>query len=115
MNITSVRITKFDNSKTLALATITLDDEFVVSGLKVLDGKNGLWVAMPNRKAQDGEYHDIAFPVTKQAREDIQYAVLTKYNEVEHVQPPNIVDTLKKQGVKNKHATIDVDEDDLPF
>ena len=116
MNITNVKISKFDSQTNVkAMANITFDNEFVVSGLRVIDGTNGLFVAMPSRKGQDGEYHDIAFPITKEAREDIQYAVLTKYHE-SHVEPPQtVVDVMREQGTNSKHAKIDVDEKDLPF
>jgi stage V sporulation protein G len=112
MNITEVKIYPMKDSKVLALANITLDD-FVVSGLKVLDGKNGLWVAMPNRKAQSGEYHDIAFPVTKEAREHIQTKVLKAY----HDNTGTYVE-VGKQNRKNNEKDwkdIDVEESDLPF
>ena len=113
MKITEVKIYKLTDSKTLALASITLDNEFVVSGLKILNGKNGLWVAMPNRKDSKNEYHDIAFPITREAREQIQSSVLDKYGVQDNIQ--DFVQDVSK-GVKNREqAILDVPEDLLPF
>ena len=109
MNITQVKVFKMEDSKTLAFATITIDNDFVVTGLKVLDGKNGLWVAMPNRKDKDNEYHDIAFPVTREARETIQRSVLEKYQPFINETAEQVYNDIKDDG------GIDVDEDDLPF
>lgn len=81
MNITEVKIHKLTDSNTLAFASITINKEFVVTGLKVLQGKNGIWVAMPNRKDGKGEYHDIAFPITKETRDYIQAIVLQEYEK----------------------------------
>jgi stage V sporulation protein G len=116
MNITKVSIYKLDSGNTLALASITLDNEFVVSGLKVLNGKNGLWVAFPNRKDSKGEYHDIAFPITKEARQGIITTVLDKYNEVVPFNDKDSEDIYNsvKPREEQKNA-IDVKEEDLPF
>ena len=66
-------------TKVVATATIIIDECFVVKGLKIFDGANGFFVSMPNKKAQDGEYKDIAFPITKEAREQITQSVLQEY------------------------------------
>jgi stage V sporulation protein G len=114
MNITNVKIHKLENSKTLALANITIDNDFVVSGLKVLNGQNGYWVAMPNRKKQDGEYQDIAFPVTKEARQAIQDKVLAKFHET-HSHAEFSSNEAKQVYEDVKYEPIDVNEEDLPF
>lgn len=117
MLITEVRITKLTDSKTLALCSITLDSEFVVSGLAIYNGKNGLWVSLPSRKNKDGEYKDICFPITKEARLDIQNAVLTKYNSM-NAKPFNdqdsedIYNSVKKGQEKE---TFEIDPEMLPF
>jgi len=69
-----------DGKNPLAICSITLDGVFVVSGLKVMDGTKGLWVAMPSAKYKD-EYKDVAFPISKAFREELQQAVLAKYSE----------------------------------
>ena len=66
-------------TKVVATATIIIDECFVVKGLKIFDGANGFFVSMPNKKAQNGEYKDIAFPITKEAREQITSTVLQEY------------------------------------
>lgn len=62
-----------------AIVSITLDNEFVIHDIKVIEGEKGLFIAMPSRKAADGEYRDIAHPINSQIREMIQNVVLNKY------------------------------------
>lgn len=82
MEITEVRLIRFGNeSKLKAMASITIDGAFVVKGLRVIEGKNGIFVAMPSRQVSEGRYEDIAFPITAEAREMVIKAVLDKYNE----------------------------------
>ena len=64
-----------------AVVSITLDEEFVVHDIKVIEGEKGLFIAMPSRKATDGEYRDIAHPINSQTRERIQKIILNKYEE----------------------------------
>jgi stage V sporulation protein G len=79
MNITKVTVTKL-NGKIKAIASITLENEFVVSGIKVLESTKGLFVSMPSYKDKDGKYCDICFPVTKEFRQELIDAVLAKYS-----------------------------------
>lgn len=84
MDITDVRIKKVSGEgKMRAVASIVIDDAFVVRDLRVIEGQNGLFVAMPSRKSADGEYHDIAHPITAEAREMIQAKVLKEYEMTE--------------------------------
>lgn len=62
-----------------AIVSITLDDEFVVHDIKVIEGEKGLFIAMPSKKATDGEYRDIAHPINSGTRESIQRIILEKY------------------------------------
>ena len=79
MKITKVQLLKGNWKKTKAMVSVTFDDCFVVSGLKVVEGQNGAFVSMPNRKTADGEYKDTAFPITKEFREELINAVLKEY------------------------------------
>lgn len=82
MKITEVRLTKQDGQGTLkAFASVTFDGVFAVHGLRVVEGKNGLFVSMPNRQLKDGEYKDIAHPVTKDFKDELSNAVLAEYNK----------------------------------
>lgn len=82
MNITDVRVRKVaKEGKMKAVVSITLDEEFVVHDIKVIEGEKGLFIAMPSRKATDGEYRDIAHPINSQTRERIQRIILNKYEE----------------------------------
>jgi stage V sporulation protein G len=64
-----------------AVVSITIDEEFVVHDIKVIEGDKGLFIAMPSRKAADGEYRDIAHPINSDTRERIQTLILQKYQE----------------------------------
>lgn len=82
MKITDVRIRKVaKEGKMKAVVSITIDEEFVVHDIKVIEGEKGLFIAMPSRKASDGEYRDIAHPINSSTRDFIQTMILNKYEE----------------------------------
>ncbi len=82
MQITDVRVRRVEKEgKMKAIVSITIDEEFVVHDIKVIDGEKGLFIAMPSRKAADGEYRDIAHPINSDTRNKIQQIILDKYNE----------------------------------
>ncbi|MGI6649615.1 MAG: septation regulator SpoVG [Bacillota bacterium] len=82
MQITDVRIRRISREgKMKAVVSVTFDDEFVVHDVKVVEGVNGLFVAMPSRKTPEGEFRDIAHPISSAAREVIQKVVLQAYTE----------------------------------
>lgn len=78
MNITEVRIHEVNKDGLKAFASITLDGDFVVTGISIRESKNGLFVSMPSRKVGD-EYRDICFPITKEARQQIVNTVMNAY------------------------------------
>ena len=83
MQITDVRVRKVTKEgKMRAVVSITIDDVFVVHDIKVIEGEKGLFIAMPSRKAADGEYRDIAHPINSETRDKIQSLILEKYQEV---------------------------------
>ena len=83
MQITDVRIRKIaKEGKMKAIVSITLDGEFVVHDIKVIEGEKGLFIAMPSRRAGDGEYRDIAHPINSETREMIQNIIMEKYETV---------------------------------
>ena len=82
MQITDVRIRKVEKEgKMKAVVSITIDEEFVVHDIKIIEGEKGLFIAMPSRKAADGEYRDIAHPINSDTRDRIQKLILEKYQE----------------------------------
>ena len=82
MQITDVRVRKVaKEGKMRAVVSITIDDVFVVHDIKVIEGEKGLFIAMPSRKAADGEYRDIAHPINSDTRDMIQSLILAKYQE----------------------------------
>lgn len=83
MQITDVRVRKVTKEgKMRAVVSITIDDVFVVHDIKVIEGEKGLFIAMPSRKASDGEYRDIAHPINSETRDKIQSLILEKYQKV---------------------------------
>ncbi len=82
MRITDVRVRKMtQDSKMKAIVSITIDDEFVVHDIKVIEGEKGLFIAMPSKKATDGEYRDIAHPINSETRDRIQKIILESYEK----------------------------------
>ena len=84
-----VRIVKKDDSKLKAVASVTFDDCFVVHDIKVIEGNEGYFIAMPSRKTADGEYKDIAHPINTDTREKIQSSILKAYEAA--VEEENVV------------------------
>ncbi|MPQ42178.1 septation regulator SpoVG [Clostridium tarantellae] len=83
MQITDVRIRKISNEgKMKAIVSITFENEFVIHDIKVIEGQNGLFIAMPSRKTPDGEFKDIAHPINTETREKVQKAILGEYEKV---------------------------------
>ena len=82
MTITDVIIRKISaEGKMKAIVSVTFDNEFVVHDIKVIEGQNGLFIAMPSRKTPDGEFKDIAHPINTDTREKIQTSILKAYEE----------------------------------
>ena len=83
MNITDVRIRKVnDEGKMKAIVSITFDDEFVVHDIKIIEGQNGLFIAMPSRKMGEGDFRDIAHPLVSETRNKIRDAIFEEYERV---------------------------------
>ncbi len=82
MQITDVRVKKVTKEgKMKAIVSITIDNEFVVHDIKVIEGDKGLFIAMPSKKSLDGEYRDIAHPINSNTRDNIQNIILEKYEQ----------------------------------
>ena len=84
MNITDVRVRKISKEgKMKAVVSVTIDDEFVVHDIKVIEGDKGLYIAMPSRRSSDGEYRDVAHPINTSTRERLQAVILEAYEKAE--------------------------------
>ena len=82
MNITDVRVRKIaKEGKMKAVVSITLDNVFVVNDIKVIEGEKGMFIAMPSKKASDGEYRDIAHPINAETRDHMQKVILEAYEK----------------------------------
>lgn len=83
MEITDVRVRKVaKEGKMKAVVSVTFDNEFVVHDIKIIEGEKGLFIAMPSRKALDGEFRDIAHPINSETRDRIQNYILNKYQTI---------------------------------
>ncbi len=81
MQITELRIRKVeDEGKLRAYVTVTFDNCFVVHNVKIIEGKSGLFIAMPSRKTANGEYKDVAHPISPEFRTELQNKILEEYN-----------------------------------
>ena len=84
MKITDVKIKKVDSANRLkAIVDITIDEAFVVHELRIIEGNNGLFVAMPSRQVGENVYKDVAHPINAETRQMIEEVVLTAYNNLE--------------------------------
>ena len=93
MQITDVRVRKVaKEGKLKAVVSITFDDEFVVHDIKVIEGEKGLFIAMPSKKAMDGDYRDIAHPINSGTRDRIQSTILEKYKQALEEEPEAAVE-----------------------
>lgn len=82
MNITDVRIRKVDKEgKMKAVVSITIDNEFAVHDIKIIEGEKGVFIAMPSRKNAEGEYRDVAHPINSDTRTQLQEMIMEKYRE----------------------------------
>ncbi len=101
MEITDVRVRKVSKEgKMKAVVSVTFDNEFVVHDIKVIEGDKGLFIAMPSRKTLDGEFRDIAHPISSTTREKIQAHVLEKYETA----------TFSDEGIARSEAAIDLED-----
>lgn len=83
MNITDIKIRKiFPEGKIRAIVSIIIDGDFAVHDLKIIEGIERLFIAMPNRRSEDGRFQDIVHPITTEAREQIETSILEKYSQV---------------------------------
>jgi stage V sporulation protein G len=84
VQITDVRLRKMNTEGRMkAIASITIDNEFVIHDIRIIDGNNGMFVAMPSKRTPDGEFRDIAHPISSETRQKIQDAILNEYYRVE--------------------------------
>lgn len=83
MKITDVKVNPYEKKALRGFASITIDDEFVVTGLRILSGKKGLFVSMPSQEGRDGEYYDTSFPLNKETRDYISNEVLAAYEALD--------------------------------
>ena len=82
MNITDVRIRRVEKEgKMKAVVSITIDNEFAVHDIKIIEGEKGLFIAMPSRKNLEGEYRDVAHPINSETRQQIQALIMDKYQK----------------------------------
>lgn len=101
MKVTNVKFNKYEKDKLVGFAEIELDNEFIVTSLKVMNGPNGLWVAMPSQKKGD-KWDNVCYPKSKELRQEIQESIIRVVNTGQN--------STKQESQTNEHP-----EDDLPF
>ena len=82
MNITDVKVFIRESNQLKAFVNIVIDDAFIIRNIKVIEGENGLFVAMPSRRVSSGEYRDIAHPINTETRKQVEEIIIEKYKEV---------------------------------
>lgn len=93
MEITDVRVRKISSAgKMKAIVSVTFDEAFVIHDIKVIEGRDRLFIAMPSRKTVNGEFKDIAHPINTELRERLQETILKKYDEAEDNIPVGVVE-----------------------
>jgi stage V sporulation protein G len=105
MKITDVRVRKVnDEGKMKAVVSVTFDDEFVVHDIKIIEGQNGLFIAMPSRKMGEGDFRDIAHPLVSETRNKIKDAIFAEYEKVlgekvDVVEVPKVAEVVEAVAV----------------
>lgn len=104
MEITDVRLRRVEtDGRMKAISSITIDGEFVVHDIRVIDGNNGLFVAMPSKRTPDGEFRDIAHPINSDTRAKIQDAVLKAFEEAE--EPETVENAVLDEDSTDEETT----------
>lgn len=116
MKITDVRVRKInDEGKMKAVVSITFDDEFVVHDIKIIDGQNGLFIAMPSRKMGEGDFRDIAHPLLSETRNKIKDAIFAEYEkmlaEKDHEAPAKAAEVVieEVETVKDEAEAVEAE------
>lgn len=100
MEVTDVRLRRVQtDGRMRAIASITLDNEFVVHDIRVIDGNTGLFVAMPSKRTPDGEFRDIAHPINSSTRNKIQEIILNEYHNSSELEETDKAEELEGIGV----------------
>jgi stage V sporulation protein G len=102
IEITEVRVSLRNDDKLKAFVSITLNNAFVIRGLKIIHGNTGLFVAMPSRKRPDGQHQDLAHPINDTTRKYLTQVVLDEY-ERELVRPPNMRQVAVNENTHSDH------------
>jgi stage V sporulation protein G len=103
MQITEIAISLRDEEKLKAFVNVTFDNCFVVRGMKVIKGTSGYFISMPSRKATDGSFRDVAHPISNEFRQELETAILKKYEEA--------IAEREKQGPEAEVAETEAEED----
>lgn len=102
MEITDIRVRKINSEGRMkAVVSVTFDGDFVVHDIKVIEGQEKLFVAMPSRKTPDGEFKDIAHPINAEMRERLQSAIISKYEEVKELEAAEADETTAETSTED--------------
>lgn len=110
MQITDVRVRKLsDEGKMRGIVSVTFDNCFVVHDIKIIEGQNGLFIAMPSRKINEGEFRDIAHPINSATRNEMQEEILKAYEEAKEVASQEEAETAEFTEEENANT------EEIPF
>ncbi|MFP4478233.1 MAG: septation regulator SpoVG [Candidatus Izemoplasmatales bacterium] len=111
MKITEIRAKRIKgNNRLKGIAAITIDECFVIHELRIIDGKNGLFVAMPSRRMPNGEYKDVAHPINTETRSMIEKEVLEAYHALPELEEDETEELEEENEEENEETTEDTDE-----
>jgi stage V sporulation protein G len=108
MEITQVKVFPVEEERLKAYVSIVLDDCFLVSDLKVIQGPNGVFVSMPSKRKKNGEFKDIAHPLNRETRERMERRILSEYERVRAESPPARAEALPVEGPVEETAAREV-------
>ncbi len=114
MELTDVRVSPVNEEKLKAFVNITIDDCFIVRDLKIINGKNGLFVSMPSRRRKDGTFRDIAHPLNNETREMVEQRILSEYERIlSEVVETTVSEEVEVASVDYGSDEVDTDSDEL--
>ncbi len=114
MELTDVRVSPVNEEKLKAFVNITIDDCFIVRDLKIINGKNGLFVSMPSRRRKDGTFRDIAHPLNNETREMVEQRILSEYEKIlSEVVETTVSEDVEVASVDYGSDEVDTDSDEL--
>jgi stage V sporulation protein G len=110
MELTDVRVSPVNEDKLKAFVNITIDDCFIIRDLKIINGKNGLFVSMPSRRRKDGTFRDIAHPLNNETREMMEQKILSEYEKTLSEEGEAIKEKIEEESANYQLGDVETEE-----